>query len=70
MLIPYVAAHFGKPMLETLGAILAGLFLGYLAWEHRSFWLGVALHWGVALMMDLFALYRRGVTMVWTGSVG
>lgn len=65
MLIPYVACHFGKPMLETFGAIFAGLFLGYLAWEHRSFWLGFLLHWGVALMMDLFALDSRGTKWVW-----
>lgn len=63
MIIPYVIAHFGKPLPETLGAILAGLFLGYLALRHRSFWLGVVVHWGVALSMDLAALWRLGVVL-------
>jgi hypothetical protein len=68
MLFPYVLSHLGKPMFETLGAIAAGLLLGGLALAHGSFWLGVALHFGVALMMDLFALVERGVTLVGGGS--
>ena len=67
MLFPYVICHFGKPAAETIGAIGAGLFLGFLAWEHRSFWLGVALHWGVAILMDVFALINRGTKVVWGG---
>lgn len=63
MVGPYVISHFGKPMPETFGAIATGLFLGYLALRHRSFWLGVAAHWSIALMMDVFALLRRGVTL-------
>jgi membrane protease YdiL (CAAX protease family) len=63
MIIPYVTAHFGKPLPETLGAILAGSVLGYLALKHRSVWLGVAVHYGVALTMDLLALYGRGVVL-------
>jgi len=67
MLIPYVIAHFGKPPVETVGAMGAGLLLGYLAWEHRSFWLGVFVHWGVGLMMDCLALVERNVqwTLEW-----
>lgn len=65
MLIPYVLGHFGKPQAESLGAIAAGLFLGVLALKHRSFWLGAAVHWSVALMMDFWALHRRGIEWVW-----
>lgn len=61
MLVPYVVAHFGKPLPETLGAIAAGSALGWLALQHRSVWLGVALHYGVALTMDLSALYKGGL---------
>ena len=66
MLFPYVMCHFGKPVAESAGAIGAGLFLAFLAWEHRSFWWGVALHWGVAIMMDVFALMGRGTKMNWS----
>jgi hypothetical protein len=44
-----------------LGAIAAGSALGWLALQHRSVWLGVALHYGVALTMDLSALYKGGL---------
>ena len=42
MVVPYVLAHYGKPLAESLGAIVAGMTLGWLALKHRSFWLGVA----------------------------
>lgn len=60
MLVPYVTGHFGKPFSETLGAIVAGSLLGFLALKHRSVWFGVALHYGVALSMDLLAVWRNG----------
>lgn len=63
MVGPYVVSHFGKPMPETWGAIATGLFLGYLALRHRSFWLGVAAHWSIALLMDVMAIVRRGVVL-------
>ena len=65
-MIPYVLVHFGKPFPETLAAILTGYLLGYLALKHRSFVLGIALHYSVALLMDLFALIRSGsLPTVW-----
>jgi hypothetical protein len=60
MLVPYVTAHFGKPLAETLGAIGAGLLLGSLALRHRTVWLGVALHYAVAVTMDLVAIWHHG----------
>ena len=59
MAIPYVMIHFGKPVPETFGALITACVLGYLALKHRSFWLGVALHFSVALSMDLLALYQK-----------
>jgi membrane protease YdiL (CAAX protease family) len=56
MLIPYCMIHFGKPMSETFGAIIAGMVLGTLALRTRSIWGGVLIHVGVALTMDLLAL--------------
>ena len=60
MALPYCLIHFGKPLPETLGAIGAGLALGYLALRSGSFYLGALLHWGIALTMDLLALSARG----------
>jgi len=60
MLIPYCMIHFGKPMPEALASIFAGALLGYLALRSGSFYLGVLLHAGVALTMDLLALYQKG----------
>ena len=54
--IPFVILHFGKPQLETIGAIFAGIALGALAISARSVWYGVILHWGVAVAMDVFVI--------------
>ena len=64
MIVPYVVAHYGKPLPETLGAIAAGFTLGWLALKHRSIWWGVALHYGVALTMDLLAIYARDLKII------
>ena len=59
MMVPYVMIHIGKPMMETLAAILAGLFLGTLAMRGRSIWPGFGLHCAVAVGMDLACLAQR-----------
>lgn len=56
MIVPYCMIHFGKPMPETLGAIVAGLVLGTLAMRTRSIWGGALIHIGVAVTMDALAL--------------
>ena len=60
MMIPYVMIHFQKPMPETIGAIFAGIILGALSLKSRSIWLGVAIHYSVAITMDLAALWQKG----------
>ena len=59
MVIPYTMIHFGKPAPETFAAILAGIALGYLALRSRSFLYGAALHWAVAITMDVMVLGRE-----------
>lgn len=59
MTIPYCMIHFGKPIQETLGAIVAGVLLGFMALKTRSIWLGAALHIAVAWTMDALAVWRR-----------
>lgn len=56
MVVPYCMIHFGKPFLETLAAIIAGVVLGTLALRTRSIWSGFLIHVSVAISMDLAAL--------------
>lgn len=56
MVIPYTTIHFGKPMAESLGAIVAGAVLGWLALRARSIWGGVGLHVAIAITMDCLAM--------------
>ena len=60
MMIPYMMIHFGKPMPEAFGAIFAGIILGALSLKSRSIWLGVAIHYSVAITMDFAALWQKG----------
>ena len=60
MMIPYMMIHFGKPMIETISAVFAGIILGSLSLKSRSIWLGVAIHYSVAITMDLVSLWRKG----------
>ncbi len=61
MAVPYCMIHYHKPMPEALGAIVAGVVLGYLALRYRSFWGGALLHGLVALSMDLLSAHRAGL---------
>jgi hypothetical protein len=60
MAVPYCMIHFGKPMLETCGAIIAGIVLGFMSLKTRSIALGAAIHMSVALSMDILSLWRQG----------
>lgn len=61
MTIPYCMIHFGKPFPETIAAIIAGIILGALSLKSRSIWLGVAIHYSVAITMDLCSLWQKGL---------
>jgi len=65
MVVPYCMIHFGKPFLEALAAIAAGVVLGTLALKTRSIWCGVLIHVSVAISMDVAALVQRG-EILWT----
>lgn len=60
MMLPYCMIHFQKPFLETTGAIVAGIALGIISLRNNSIATGIALHYTVALSMDLLALYHKG----------
>ena len=59
MAVPYCMIHYGKPYLETNGAIVAGIVLGSLALRTRSIYAGFLVHVTVAYSMDFLALWRR-----------
>lgn len=63
MTVPYCMIHFGKPPAETMAAIAAGIFLGWLSYRNGSIWLGLVLHCTVAFSMDLMALGNKGLLM-------
>lgn len=56
MVVPYCMIHFGKPFLETMAAIVAGVVLGTLSMKTRSIWSGFLIHVSVAISMDMAAL--------------
>ena len=60
MLVPYCMIHFPKTAAESLGSIIAGIILGYLAMKGRSIWGGVLLHWLIAIEMDVLSLIQTG----------
>ncbi|MES2590365.1 MAG: type II CAAX endopeptidase family protein [Bacteroidota bacterium] len=60
MTIPYCMIHFGKPMQETLAAIVAGIVLGCLSLKSRSILLGCLIHMSVGLGMDFAAMWQKG----------
>ena len=57
-MIPFVILHYGKPVPETVGAIVAAIALGALSLRARSFWYAVLIHWSVMLTIDLLATLR------------
>jgi membrane protease YdiL (CAAX protease family) len=69
MVVPYCMIHFGKPWLEALAAVIAGIVLGTLAMKTRSIWSGFLIHVSVAVSMDVAALLQtRGLpTQLWPG---
>jgi membrane protease YdiL (CAAX protease family) len=56
--VPFALMHMGKPELEGLGSIIAGVALGILALRTRSFWYGAFLHGALAVFMDLLVSWR------------
>lgn len=66
MVVPYCMIHYGKPGLEAVAAIVAGVVLGTLAMKTRSIWSGFLIHVSVAVSMDVAALLQTtGLPTVW-----
>lgn len=59
MIVPYVMIHFHKPVLECLGATIAGVVLGHLSLKNRSWIGGAILHSLVGVTMDTLASWKQ-----------
>jgi membrane protease YdiL (CAAX protease family) len=59
MAVPYCMIHFGKPYLEAVGAIIAGIALGSLSMKTKSIYQGFLVHITVAGLMDILSLSQR-----------
>lgn len=57
-MIPFVILHNGKPVIETIGSILAAIALGVLAFRTRSFLYGVLIHFIIMFCIDFFGFIR------------
>ncbi len=57
-MIPFVILHFGKPEIETFGAIFGAIGLGILALKTRSFIYCVLIHFLIMLSIDLISVLR------------
>lgn len=55
----FAIMHFNKPEIEALGALAAGLALAMLAFSTRSFLSCAALHWMVAMSMNIAAIIQK-----------
>jgi len=62
MAVPYCMIHFGKPYLEAIGAIVAGVALGSLSMKTKSIYQGFLVHVTIAGLMDWLSLRRRHCT--------
>lgn len=58
MVVPYCMIHYHKPLPEALGAIVAGVVLGWMALKTRSIWGGWIIHVAIALSMDVMSLLK------------
>lgn len=55
----YCVFHFGKPLGECISSFFGGYILGVFAYYSRSIWGGIIVHMGIALLMDLAALFVK-----------
>lgn len=54
--LPYAVLHFGKPPLEAVGSIIAGIILGVIANRGKSIFPCVLLHFLAAMTLDLLVV--------------
>lgn len=55
MAVTYCVLHFGKPYGETVSSIFGGYLLGVFAYYSKNIYGGIAVHMGIAVLMDVAA---------------
>lgn len=53
MAVFYCVIHFGKPLGECISSFFGGMLLGIVSYHTRSIWGGLAVHLGIAWLMEL-----------------
>ena len=56
MIVPYALTH--RDLVEALGAVGVGLFLGVVALRARSIWPGFVVHVAVAWFVETLAIWQ------------
>lgn len=55
----FAGLHWGKPMPEVFGSLIAGIAMGLIAIRGRSFLPGFAAHAVISALMDIFVVWRN-----------
>ncbi len=58
-----VPIHFGKPVIEVLGAIPLGIIFALLAVRSRSLLWPILFHLAIGISTDIFSLYHQGLLL-------
>ena len=53
MAVFYCSIHFGKPLGECISSYFGGIILGIVSLNTRTIWGGLAVHLGIAWLMEL-----------------
>ena len=53
MAVFYCVIHFGKPLGECISSFFGGMLLGIVSYRTQSIWGGLAVHLGIAWLMEL-----------------
>jgi hypothetical protein len=59
MIVTYAFLHFGKPTAETISSAFGGYILGVIAFRTENILGGLLIHIGIALLMDILALWQQ-----------
>ncbi len=57
--IAFGIMHIGKPIPEVIGSFIAGIVLGLIALNSKSFFPAFVLHWASAVLFDILVLSGR-----------
>jgi hypothetical protein len=53
MAVLYCVIHFGKPLGECISSFFGGMLLGIVSYRTQSIWGGLAVHLGIAWLMEM-----------------